>query len=149
MLFPPLTNPNAIPDPNSSLPIIQSIYSGCLQRGNIGHTDWTYANSIYDGFTTALPPEHEGTGRTGHRRGREYGGREQRRPDLRGGHRPELPPGGVNVLFGDGSGKMHSDGSQRRHVALPCRSVDCAIRGQPNAHERDQHPWLLNLSLGD
>ena len=56
MLFPPLTNPNAIPDPNSSMPIIQSIYSSCLQRGVIGHTDWTYANSIYDGFTTALPP---------------------------------------------------------------------------------------------
>ena len=56
MLFPPLTNPNAIPDPNSSMAIIQSIYSSCLQRGVIGHTDWTYANSIYDGFTTALPP---------------------------------------------------------------------------------------------
>jgi prepilin-type processing-associated H-X9-DG protein len=56
MLFPPLTNPNAIPDPNSSMPIIQSIYSSCLQRGTIGHTDWTYVNCIYDGFTTALPP---------------------------------------------------------------------------------------------
>ena len=38
------------------MPIIQSIYSSCLQRGTIGHTDWTYANWIYDGFTTALPP---------------------------------------------------------------------------------------------
>jgi prepilin-type processing-associated H-X9-DG protein len=56
MLFPPLTNPNVIPNPNSSMPIIQSIYSSCLQSGTIGHTDWTYANSIYDGFTTALPP---------------------------------------------------------------------------------------------
>jgi prepilin-type N-terminal cleavage/methylation domain-containing protein/prepilin-type processing-associated H-X9-DG protein len=56
MLFPPLTNPNAIPDTNSSMAIIQSIYSSCLQRGVIGHTDWTYANSIYDGFTTALTP---------------------------------------------------------------------------------------------
>ena len=56
MLFPPLTNPNAIRDPNSSMPIIQSIYSSCLQRAVIGHTDRTYANSIYDGFTTALPP---------------------------------------------------------------------------------------------
>jgi hypothetical protein len=28
MLFPPLTSPSAVPDPNSSMPIIQSIYAG-------------------------------------------------------------------------------------------------------------------------
>ena len=38
------------------MPIIRSIYSSCLQRGITGHTDWTYAKGIFDGFTTALPP---------------------------------------------------------------------------------------------
>ncbi len=41
------------------MPIIQSIYASCLQRADIGHTDWTYANCINDGFTTALPPNTE------------------------------------------------------------------------------------------
>jgi prepilin-type N-terminal cleavage/methylation domain-containing protein/prepilin-type processing-associated H-X9-DG protein len=109
MLFPPLTNPNAIPDPNSSLPIIQSIYSGCLQRGNIGHTDWTYANSIYDGFTTALPPNTKVPVAPGidvdvNTEDENNGGPTYAAVTARSYH-----PGGVNALFGDGSVRFIKD----------------------------------------
>jgi prepilin-type N-terminal cleavage/methylation domain-containing protein/prepilin-type processing-associated H-X9-DG protein len=103
MLFPPLTNPNAIPDPNSSIPIIQAIYSTCLQRGTIGHTDWTYANSIYDGFTTALPPNTKvlvapGVDLDVNTEDENNGGPTYAAVTARSYH-----PGGVNSLFGDGS----------------------------------------------
>jgi len=52
---PPLTNPNAVPAAPSSLPIIRSSYQSCTYSGDIGHTIWVYGNSVYVGFTTALP----------------------------------------------------------------------------------------------
>jgi prepilin-type N-terminal cleavage/methylation domain-containing protein/prepilin-type processing-associated H-X9-DG protein len=106
MLFPPLTNPNAIPDPNSSMAIIQSIYSTCLQRGTIGHTDWTYANCIYDGFTTALPPNTKvlvapGIDLDVNTEDENNGGPTYAAVTARSYH-----PEGVNCLFGDGSVKF-------------------------------------------
>jgi prepilin-type N-terminal cleavage/methylation domain-containing protein len=103
MLFPPLTNPNAIPDPTASMAIIQSIYSGCLQRGVIGHTDWTYANSIYDGFTTALTPNTKvlvapGVDLDVNTEDENNGGPTYAAVTARSYH-----PGGVNCLCCDGS----------------------------------------------
>ncbi len=103
MTFPPLTNPNAVPDAPSSMPIIQSIYTSCTQSGNIGHTIWVYANSVYDGFTTALPPNTKALVAPGidvdvNTEDENNGGPTYAAITARSYH-----PGGVDALFGDGS----------------------------------------------
>jgi prepilin-type N-terminal cleavage/methylation domain-containing protein/prepilin-type processing-associated H-X9-DG protein len=103
MTFPPLNNPNAVPDAPSSFPIIQSIYQSCTQSGDIGHTIWVYGNSVYDGFTTALPPNTKvlvapGVDVDVNTEDENNGGPTYAAITSRSYH-----PGGVNALFGDGS----------------------------------------------
>jgi prepilin-type N-terminal cleavage/methylation domain-containing protein/prepilin-type processing-associated H-X9-DG protein len=103
MLFPPLTNPYAVPDAPSSMPVIQSIYDSCTQSGDIGHTIWVYGNSVYDGFTTALPPNTKVLVAPGmdvdvNTEDENNGGPTYAAITSRSYH-----PGGVNALFGDGS----------------------------------------------
>jgi prepilin-type processing-associated H-X9-DG protein len=103
MTFPPLTNPNAVPDAPSSIPIIQSIYTSCTQSGDIGHTIWVYGNSVYDGFTTALPPNTKAVVAPGvdvdvNTEDENNGGPTYAAITARSYH-----PGGVDALFGDGS----------------------------------------------
>jgi prepilin-type N-terminal cleavage/methylation domain-containing protein/prepilin-type processing-associated H-X9-DG protein len=103
MLFPGLTNPYAIPDPNSSMPIIAAAYSQCTVVV-LGHCNWTYANCYYDGFTTALPPNSkvlvgpQNTDVDMSSEDENNGGPTYAAVTARSYH-----PGGVNVLFGDGS----------------------------------------------
>jgi prepilin-type N-terminal cleavage/methylation domain-containing protein/prepilin-type processing-associated H-X9-DG protein len=103
MYFPGLNNPYAIPDPDSSLPIIAAAYSQCLVVV-LGHNNWTYANCYYDGFTTALPPNSKvmvGPQMTDVDMSSEdenNGGPTFAAVTARSYH-----PGGVNALFGDGS----------------------------------------------
>ena len=103
MTFPPLNNPYAVPDAPSSMPIIQSIYDSCTQSGNIGHTIWVYGNSVYDGFTTALPPNTKALVAPGvdvdvNTEDENNGGPTYAAITSRSYH-----PGGVDALFGDGS----------------------------------------------
>jgi prepilin-type processing-associated H-X9-DG protein len=84
------------------MPVIAAAYSQC-SVAVIGHTNWTYANTHYDGFTTALPPNSEvmvGPQNTDVDMSSEdenNGGPTYAAVTARSYH-----PGGVNVLFGDG-----------------------------------------------
>jgi prepilin-type processing-associated H-X9-DG protein len=103
MMFPGLNNPNVIPDPSTSLPIIASAYTQC-SVAVLGHCNWTYANCYYDGFTTAMPPNAKvlvGTPLQDVDMSSEdenNGGPTFAAVTARSYH-----PGGVNALFCDGS----------------------------------------------
>ena len=102
-------NPFAVPDPSAIRVLIAAgaTGSGCrLASGTPGggHTRWASGNSFYDGFTTALPPNSSAPAGANAldtdlcTMDEDDGGPTYSAVTSRSHH-----PGGVNVLFGDGS----------------------------------------------
>ena len=79
------------------------MYQSCTQGGSIGHTNWTYANCYYDGFTTALPPNT--TVQVGSYADTDASTEDENNggPTYAAVNARSYHPGGVNALFADGS----------------------------------------------
>ena len=101
-------SPTASPDIPTVLASVASAFTtGCkVVTGTPGggHTHWCNGNSFYDGFTTALPPNTKALAGTPaldsdmNSEDEDDGGPTYAAVTSRSYH-----PGGVNVLFGDGS----------------------------------------------
>jgi prepilin-type N-terminal cleavage/methylation domain-containing protein/prepilin-type processing-associated H-X9-DG protein len=54
--LPGLNNPNAIPDPSTSIQYIVAAAAAGSCKIDTAHVKWSIGSACYDGFTTALPP---------------------------------------------------------------------------------------------
>jgi prepilin-type N-terminal cleavage/methylation domain-containing protein/prepilin-type processing-associated H-X9-DG protein len=100
---PALAVPLASPDPAAVLSVVASAASGC-GTATPGHVRWVHGDSFNDGFTTALPPNTRSPAGSPAldsdltSKDEDDGGPTYSSVTSRSYH-----PGGVNVLFGDGS----------------------------------------------
>jgi|SRR5271157_830963 len=110
-LFPgPLSNPNNTPDPSTFPSLLRPYISTCAT--DYGHTKWYHGMAGYGAFTTALPPNTQFlAGPTDlspaildydlSTQDENSGGQTYAMTTSRSYH-----PGGVNILFGDGSARF-------------------------------------------
>ena len=110
--LPSVNDPNRIPEPNADPYAASPVYDNgsCVTQNQYEfHTEWSDGHTHTGGFTTAWPPNKVVMGRSAYRgmdldlngRNEEDGGPTFAAITSRSHH-----PGGVNVLFGDGSVKF-------------------------------------------
>jgi prepilin-type N-terminal cleavage/methylation domain-containing protein/prepilin-type processing-associated H-X9-DG protein len=102
-----VNNPNVIPPPSGNPLAVVPEYNGCTLKPLGAHTEWPDGQVQQSGVTTAWPPNFKIIGTAADRAGQELditslrehlGGPTYAAITSRSHH-----PGGVNVLFGDGS----------------------------------------------
>jgi prepilin-type processing-associated H-X9-DG protein len=102
-----INSPNAIPAPAGDPLSIAPEYNGCTLKAAGGHTEWPDGQVQQSGVTTAWPPNFAVKGTATDRLGQDLDLTSQREhlggPTYAAITSRSYHPGGVNVLFGDGS----------------------------------------------
>lgn len=102
-----INNPNVVPPPSGDPLAIAPEYNGCTFKMTGGHTEWPDGQAHQSGVTTAWPPNFVVKGTAAGRLGQELDLTGQREhlggPTYAAITSRSHHPGGVNVLFGDGS----------------------------------------------
>jgi prepilin-type N-terminal cleavage/methylation domain-containing protein/prepilin-type processing-associated H-X9-DG protein len=102
-----INNPNIIPPPAGDPLAVAPEYNGCSLKSSGAHTEWPDGQVQQSGVTTAWPPNYDIKGTAADRLGEDLDLTGQREhlggPTFAAVTSRSYHPGGVNVLFGDGS----------------------------------------------
>jgi prepilin-type processing-associated H-X9-DG protein len=101
-----LASPTALPDPTTILSVVSAAGTQC-SAPTTGHTKWCHGDTFNDAFTTALTPNTKSlSASTGQDSDLVSVDEDDGGPTYSSVASRSYHPGGVNVLFGDGSVKF-------------------------------------------
>jgi len=108
--FPTLSSPYNVPSPADSLAVLKAAADSGSCKVDAGHTKWSIGSACYDGFTTALPPNAKVmVDATQHNYDLSTIDENNGGPTFAAITARSHHPGGVNVMFGDGSVRFIKD----------------------------------------
>ena len=106
-----INNPNSVPPPNADPGVVAPEYNdGSCPFFTLFHVEWSDGNVHATGFSTAWPPNYKVVGTNAENKGADLDlngiNDENGGPTFAAINARSYHPGGVNVLFGDGSARF-------------------------------------------